>query len=357
MAEHATWLCPSELDRARYLDMDRRMRPARGLAFALIGAGVVMLSFEHGWAPLVLYAVTLAGVPLADRWTARGRRPEYALFALANGGLLAIGGAIALTGGPASPALAWLPVPVVAAAAVFTTRGVVATVLVAILVAVVATAGADPGVFAADPQWVVASLILLVSVAFYVAGLMRAEVRHRAESVLDPLTGLLNRTTLLPRFEELRQQARLTGQPVSLLLFDLDRFKTVNDTHGHDRGDAVLKDVAYELRKSLRSFELAYRLGGEELLVLLPGAALPVGVAAAERVRARLAEAKPGGVGITVSAGVGAAQGEALTWEALFEVADTRLYEAKAAGRDRVVPAPGRVGASGEPSLAVAAGG
>ena len=69
----------------------------------------------------------------------------------------------------------------------------------------------------------------------------------------------------------------LTGGPVSLVLLDLDRFKRVNDTHGHERGDTVLRDVAYEIRKSLRSFELVYRIGGEEFLVLLPGRGAPSG--------------------------------------------------------------------------------
>ena len=69
------------------------------------------------------------------------------------------------------------------------------------------------------------------------------------------------------------------------MLLDLDRFKRVNDTHGHERGDAVLRDVAYQIRKSLRSFELIYRIGGEEFLVLLPGVALPEAVEVAERVR------------------------------------------------------------------------
>ena len=100
---------------------------------------------------------------------------------------------------------------------------------------------------------------------------MRAEVRHRGESVLDPLTGLLNRATLNQRFEEVRQQAALVQVPVAFVLFDLDRFKDVNDTYGHETGDAVLRDVAYEMRKALRSFELAYRVGGEELLLILPG--------------------------------------------------------------------------------------
>jgi diguanylate cyclase (GGDEF)-like protein len=169
---------------------------------------------------------------------------------------------------------------------------------------------------------------------------MRAEVRHRGESVLDPLTGLLNRTTLEGRFEELRQQARISGAPIAIVLLDLDRFKRVNDTYGHERGDTVLRDVAYELRKSLRSFELAYRLGGEELMVILPGLEEGEAAALADHVRRRIAEARPGGLDVTISCGVAAACGDALRYEELFAQADARLYAAKAAGRDRVLPEP-----------------
>ncbi len=101
--------------------------------------------------------------------------------------------------------------------------------------------------------------------------LQAAELHHRSEAILDPLTGLLNRHALAPRFVEISMQARLTRQPVCLLLCDVDNFKAINDQHGHDCGDAVLRDVAYALRKHLRSFELVYRLGGEEFLVVLPG--------------------------------------------------------------------------------------
>ena len=80
------------------------------------------------------------------------------------------------------------------------------------------------------------------------------------------------------------------------MLLDLDRFKRVNDTYGHERGDAVLRDVAYEIRKSLRSFELVYRIGGEEFLVLLPGVALAEAVDVAERVRHSVLGARPGGL-------------------------------------------------------------
>jgi diguanylate cyclase (GGDEF)-like protein len=110
----------------------------------------------------------------------------------------------------------------------------------------------------------------------------------------------------------------------------------VNDTHGHERGDVVLREVAYEIRKSLRSFELVYRLGGEEFLVLLPGVELGGAVEIAERIRRAVASARPGDLELTLSAGVASTAGGRLSYEELFRAADGALFAAKRAGRDRV---------------------
>jgi diguanylate cyclase (GGDEF)-like protein len=335
-----TWLCPEPLDRARFVDMERRMRPVRNAVFGVVGLGVAGLAARWGWEVLVVFAAVCLLVPVVDVRMPKSPRPELWLMALALAGIAAIGVAIAMTGGPTSPALPWLVVPAVAATAVFTTRGVALALGTAVATALLATLLTDAGGTVAAPSYVGATIVLIVSVGLYVHGLMRAEVRHRGDSVLDPLTGLLNRTTLERRFEELRQQAALGDAPIALVLLDLDRFKRVNDTHGHERGDTVLRDVAYELRKSLRSFELAYRMGGEELLLILPGIDEEHAAALADHVRRRIAQARPGGLDITISCGVAAASGAALRYETLFAQADARLYAAKAAGRDRVFPVP-----------------
>jgi diguanylate cyclase (GGDEF)-like protein len=166
--------------------------------------------------------------------------------------------------------------------------------------------------------------------------LSAAEVEQRGEAVLDHLTGLLNRTSLLRRFEELAEQAALTGEPISLVALDIDRFKAINDEQGHARGDAVLRDVAYEVRKQLRSFELVYRLGGEEFLVVLPGTTLNEAAAVAERLRSTLEQALPGGLAVTASFGVAGAIGAGARFDDLFAEADAALYRAKDRGRNRV---------------------
>ena len=125
--------------------------------------------------------------------------------------------------------------------------------------------------------------------------LMNAEMQQRSESALDPLTGLLNRTSLPARFAEIAEQAALADNPVCVVVCDLDGFKAINDEHGHDRGDAVLREAALLLRRQLRSFELVYRLGGEEFLLVLPGLTLGEGRDVAERTRAAFEAEQPGG--------------------------------------------------------------
>jgi diguanylate cyclase (GGDEF)-like protein len=116
----------------------------------------------------------------------------------------------------------------------------------------------------------------------------------------------------------------------------VDGFKSVNDEHGHATGDVVLRDLSYEMRKTLRNFELFYRYGGEEFIVVLPGTATDQAVLIAERMRHAVERARPAGLQVTVSAGVASARGDAVAFRALFEAADDALYDAKRRGRNRV---------------------
>ena len=138
---------------------------------------------------------------------------------------------------------------------------------------------------------------------------------------MDPLTGLLNRTALYQRFGELRQQAEMSasGTSVGFLVVDLDRFKRVNDEHGHAAGDAVLERLAYVMRNSLRAFDLVYRLGGEEFVVVLPGADLSKAAEIAERLREAAEASRPHGLTVTMSVGVAVADGRELDFDDLYE--------------------------------------
>ena len=129
----------------------------------------------------------------------------------------------------------------------------------------------------------------------------------------------------------------MSGQPIGLIVGDLDHFKEVNDSSGHAAGDAVLIDVAYRMRKQLRAFDLAYRLGGEEFLVLLPGADLQQSTALANQLREGIAARTAGGQHVTMSFGVSASEnGAVFDYATVFAQADAALYEAKRSGRNRV---------------------
>jgi diguanylate cyclase (GGDEF)-like protein len=242
-----------------------------------------------------------------------------------------------MTGGALSPIGYLLPIGL----AVDAMRGVPR----ATWVGAVVTAGAflvagllgSPSRVLDHPLATAALLVSLACVTMASTALASSEIAYRSASVLDPLTGLLNRQALEDRFEELRQQARLVGAPICLVLFDLDRFKAINDEHGHDVGDAVLREVAYQVRKSLRMFELVYRMGGEEFLVILPGISASQGAHTAEQLRETIDQTRPGNdVRITASFGVSCGAGETIDFESLYRRADQALYQAKRDGRDRI---------------------
>jgi diguanylate cyclase (GGDEF)-like protein len=198
--------------------------------------------------------------------------------------------------------------------------------------------GSDAHAVIAKPPLLIMPLALSCAVAILSTALMRSDVIHRSEAVIDPLTGMLNRNSLRDRTLELAHQSQRTGQPVGLIVGDLDHFKRVNDKHGHATGDAVLQDVAYLLRKQLRAFDLAYRIGGEEFLVLLPGANREQAETMAERLRHGVqADTVGGGLHVTMSFGVSASSREqAFDYQHVCEEADAALYEAKRLGRNRV---------------------
>jgi diguanylate cyclase (GGDEF)-like protein len=157
----------------------------------------------------------------------------------------------------------------------------------------------------------------------------------------DSLTLLANRRQFFVRLEAEVHRARRLSQPLALVLFDLDYFKSINDAHGHAVGDSVLREVGKLLSGSVREWDLAARLGGEEFALILPATDLEGAREVADRVRRRILElrcltAEGAVVSLSASCG-GATLGEATaTIDQLFVAADNGLYRAKARGRDQV---------------------
>ncbi len=160
-------------------------------------------------------------------------------------------------------------------------------------------------------------------------------------AVEDGLTGLWTKRHFVTQAGLAVDAARRYGEPLSLIMVDVDHFKKVNDVHGHVAGDRVLQGVAQVLRKGVRGGS-AFRYGGEEMAVLLPKAGLDAAAAVAERLRAAIEGKKISGIRVTASFGVAEWDPSIADPAALVERADRALYRAKESGRNRVVSAATR---------------
>lgn len=195
----------------------------------------------------------------------------------------------------------------------------------------------------ADPQELAARIKTQVQRKRY-TDYLRNNLDHSLElAVTDQLTGLHNRRYMHGQLDTLVKRAILGGDEVSALLIDIDHFKKINDTFGHDVGDEVLREFALRLASNVRAVDLPCRYGGEEFVVVMPETPMAAALRIAERIRNNVA-GSPFKVAqgqelltVTISVGVSATTGEGDTPEALLKRADEGVYEAKAQGRNAVV--------------------
>jgi diguanylate cyclase (GGDEF)-like protein len=202
------------------------------------------------------------------------------------------------------------------------------------------------------------SVLYTISFAFLLLSLSkeRGELRHKTAALVDSLTGLANRRAFLNDADALAERRVKGGEPLAVLLADLDRFKTINDRFGHAIGDRVLQVFADTISRTLRAQDVSGRLGGEEFAILLPKTNAADATRVAERIRRSFSEgAKTIGVhavASTVSIGVATTAASTATVTDLLAVADRALYRAKAEGRDRVVVIDcARASEEGTPSI------
>ena len=202
------------------------------------------------------------------------------------------------------------------------------------------------GSLPADKGWFPAGVFELLFFTFCMPLLLvnmakeRAELQQRQHSLLDPLTGVANRRAFFERGAKLLRGAAAEGYASALLLFDLDRFKDINDTYGHQAGDRVLSEFCEAVQPMLRPNDLFGRFGGEEFGCLIAQVSVGEALAVAERIRAAVA-VTPLTLGrdqrnVTVSVGVAMSNEAGPGLPALFAAADRALYRAKAKGRNRV---------------------
>jgi len=175
-------------------------------------------------------------------------------------------------------------------------------------------------------------------------------LRHNVQlslemAITDQLTGLHNRRYMSRHLDNLVTNAQKTNKPLAFLIMDIDHFKSVNDTYGHDIGDEVLREFASRISASVRGIDLACRYGGEEFVVVMPDTDFDFAMMVAERLRKGVEEKAfeisrdPGKLNITISIGIASSEKEGDTAEALLHRADQALYRAKREGRNRVVVA------------------
>jgi len=169
----------------------------------------------------------------------------------------------------------------------------------------------------------------------------------REQSLTDPLTGLYNRRHFEAALARELKRADRNGHPLSLLLFDVDNFKRLNDTHGHAAGDAALCAVASSMRSRLRGYDVACRIGGDEFAIIVPGTDLAGAADLAEQLRRtieglKLIDGARAVQHLSLSAGVAACPVHGSDRDTLLRSADQALYVAKRTGRDRVMTLPPR---------------
>jgi diguanylate cyclase (GGDEF)-like protein len=325
--------------RERLLDMEVRMRPYRFGCFAILALALATVGSEIGWWWIVPLLAALGGFAVADSFMRTSQHP--ALWVATAWGILPLLllDAVAVTGGAASPVLMWFALPAVTLGARFEPRGIAIGAAYIVALMLVGTVVLDPAAASAHRQELVAAIALVLSTVILSGALVESDRAHRQRSTLDPLTGLFNRNALDQRLSELDGQrvGSADGSSHALLLCDIDNFKRVNDRLGHAAGDAVLQDVAQTMRASLRAGDSIYRVGGEEILIVLPGATDTDAIGVAERLRCAVRERRPAGVRVTISVGVAVSRPGPIDTDELVGLADAALYSAKAGGRDRVM--------------------
>jgi diguanylate cyclase (GGDEF)-like protein len=328
-----------EARRERLLDMEERVRRYRLACFGILALALAVGGGDevgYWWIPLL--AGGLAGFAVADRFMRSSSHPAIWIAAAWAALPALLFASVLVTGGATSPALVWFALPAVTLGFRFEPRGMVVGTAYVVAMFLVAAIAPDPHAAWEERQLLIAIMALIVSTVILSGALVESDRAHRHRSTLDPLTGLFNRNALEQRLSEIDERRCKHGesQPHAMLLCDLDHFKRVNDRLGHAAGDTVLQEVAYTMRAALRAGDSIYRIGGEEILVVLPGASREDAIGVSERLRSAVRERCPIGVQVTVSIGVAVSKPDVADADDLLARADAALYAAKAGGRDTV---------------------
>jgi diguanylate cyclase (GGDEF)-like protein len=336
-SEVGSLLVDSTAEREHMLDVTDRIGRMRELTGVLVLIAMLTAVPTIGWLPLIPVIVFGGSFNYICKKAPDMQRPEYALLIGLCAAQLGYGLNFVLTPVDLIVTLAILALPVASAATVYPPRSTLIASVVTGATMVAVAFICSPHDIIANPVLLACPIAILGSTTLIGAALGRSAVDHRSASIVDPLTGMLSRVALEARIAELSHRAATSGETVSLIVGDIDHFKAINDHSGHAVGDVALKDIAGRLVDQLRAFEPAYRIGGEEFLIVLSGVDIEGARVMAERLRAAVGEVTVEGRPVTMSFGVsGSLPGQSFNYTEAFARADEALYEAKASGRNRV---------------------
>lgn len=295
------------------------------------------------WVVVSLWLVfAVAGIGLAPTVASKPWRARYSV-AWTVLSAFAVGGVTILDLGPNSPILVLLFLPLVYAALMFTPKAAALCGLSALASAAVVAATHLQGAISQERSFMFLAVLAGAAVLSVAASVNRSRIERHERQLLetiavlaatDELTGCAVRRVFRQRLEEEIARSMRHDRSLSLVMIDVDQFKSVNDTYGHVVGDRVLAAVGAVLRTDVRTFDMVGRLGGDEFAVVLPDTEPSDAVALAERIRRDLRDSVE--VPVTISAGVSGLDRSVPTVEQMFDDADFALYEVKRTGRDAV---------------------
>lgn len=259
--------------------------------------------------------------------------------------------AVAITGGFYSPLWAFLVLPIIDAVARF--RGAASALAVLLTLTGSAFLALNTPTLGNDRAILAVFTLAFIGIPLWLLG--EYIVRLREQAALDPLTELFNRHQLDGQLAEFDVTFERVGGSMALIISDIDYFKQINDEYGHSRGDEVLRGVAYILRNNIRMDDIAFRAGGDEFVIVLPGTGLSLARGVGERVRKAIEQGRPGDLHVTVSCGIAVTNaGDGVDMNSLMRVADKAMYESKQGGRNRVMEVSSDALVEDEPGLRVA---
>ncbi len=338
--DNGNWIVRGDFERDHIRDSAKALNRTHHGALGFVGLALLASIPWVGWHLMVPAIPAVIAYHVAERRIMQIRRPEYVLGgAWLSVQLAILAGAWIANGADPYMLILFSPM-MIGMTAVYPTRGVLLNSAITVALCIAGGFVGRPDLMQNDFGLLGPPILIIIGIALMSSVTGRSAIEHRTKAVVDPLTGLLTRAALRSRLSEIGHEAQVDGARVSVIAFDIDHFKHLNDEHGHATGDDALRAVGVATRRHLQALEWAFRLGGDEFVIVVP-TAQAAAADLADRIRLELETVVISGVALSGSFGVAAtAPGESFDFDQVCRRADAALYEAKRAGRNRVAVAP-----------------